>query len=192
MVGGVESGTLEHDPDRLEYFFQGFLSAFRTAHERFILEGLLFIELQSTIVTPIGIDWHTDFILNGFRLNDWRVIIAHSLERCKRIPTRLPPARSWNKKAALSGSCGISETYYFKIVTIFEITTAAKTRISGRMPIFRNRRRLLTFLVVPVLVNSFWISRAIKTRMPMIAKDPARVTVETVEVVTVEIMGSPV
>lgn len=74
------------------------------------------------------------------------------------------------------------------IVTTFEITTATNTNIKGKIPIFKKRLRLFTFLLVPVLVSSFWIKRAIKTRMPMMANDPARVTVDTVDVVTVEII----
>jgi hypothetical protein len=69
-----------------------------------------------------------------------------------------------------------------------KITTAAKTKTKGKIPMFRKSLKVLAFLPAPVDISSFCTRKAKRTRMPIIAKDPANVTVDTVEVVTVEIM----
>ena len=46
----------------------------------------------------------------------------------------------------------------------------------------------LSFLLSEAVASSFWISKLNKTRIPMSANDPARVIVEIVDVVTVEII----
>jgi hypothetical protein len=58
MVCGIEARSFKYDPYRRIYFAQGLFVALRAAGERGIAEGLLAIELHTTIFTPIGIDGH--------------------------------------------------------------------------------------------------------------------------------------
>jgi hypothetical protein len=58
MVGCVKAGALENDSDRLVDFLQTLFSALGTAGKRLVIEGLVFIELHSTVGTPISVNWH--------------------------------------------------------------------------------------------------------------------------------------
>jgi len=58
VVGGVETGALEDDANRLKDLFQGLLLTFGAARERLVAKGLLLVELHTAIITTIGIDWH--------------------------------------------------------------------------------------------------------------------------------------
>ena len=59
MVGGIEAGPLEHDPDRRDDLLQGFLAALGAGLERLVMIRLLALELHSTVLTAIGINGHS-------------------------------------------------------------------------------------------------------------------------------------
>ena len=74
------------------------------------------------------------------------------------------------------------------------MTISTKAMVKGTMPILRCLRSALKRVPELVLNNSFCNNSARSTNIPINATDPARaavVTVETVEVVTVEIILLP-
>jgi hypothetical protein len=58
MIGGVEARTLEDDAHRLVKLAQRRCAAFRTTNQGFVVEMLPAIELDSAIVTPVGVQGH--------------------------------------------------------------------------------------------------------------------------------------
>ena len=63
MVVGIKARTLEDDLGGGDHLLECLLAALRAGLERGILEGLLTLELDTTILTAVGINWHTDFLL---------------------------------------------------------------------------------------------------------------------------------
>ena len=63
-----------------------------------------------------------------------------------------------------------------------------KARMRGMMPMLSALLRRCAFSLSAEEASSFWMSMPNRIMMPMAANEPAMVTVETVEVVTVEIM----
>ena len=59
MVGRIEAGALEYDPDWQEHLAQLVLVTLRAALKHRIVKMLLAVELNTTIFTTICIDWHT-------------------------------------------------------------------------------------------------------------------------------------
>lgn len=59
MVGGIETGPFEDDPDRCEYLDQGLFRALRATGEWLIFETLLLLELDTAILATININRHT-------------------------------------------------------------------------------------------------------------------------------------
>jgi hypothetical protein len=106
-----------------------------------------------------------------------------------RVTREGEPRSPKKQKGRLDWAAWAGSVPHFKLSRTLETTTATKTRMRGKIPMFKNSLKLLAFLLVPVVVHSFCTKNARSTRIPMTAKDPARVTVETVEVVTVEIIA---
>ena len=59
MIGGIEPRSLENDLGGSDDLLQRLLAALGAGLQRIIGEGLLFFELNSTILTTIGIDGHS-------------------------------------------------------------------------------------------------------------------------------------
>ena len=59
MIGGIEPRPLEDDFGGGDDFLQRLLAALRAGLQWVIREGLLLFELNSTILTAIGIDGHS-------------------------------------------------------------------------------------------------------------------------------------
>ena len=59
MIGGIKTRPLKHDTDRRVHFMQIVLSALGTFGQRLVCEFLGLVELDATIVAPIGIYRHT-------------------------------------------------------------------------------------------------------------------------------------
>ena len=69
------------------------------------------------------------------------------------------------------------------------LTTTKKNTINkGIMAKLTARPSFLSLGLSAADANSFWIKRLNRTRIPIRAKEPAMVMVETVDVVTVEII----
>jgi hypothetical protein len=58
MIGGVKTGTLEDDPNGCINLPQRFFIAFRATGEWSVIKTLVFLELDATTFTPIGINRH--------------------------------------------------------------------------------------------------------------------------------------
>ena len=59
VIGDIEAGALEYDPDWQEHLAQLVLVTLRAALKHRIVKMLLAVELNTTIFTTIRIDWHT-------------------------------------------------------------------------------------------------------------------------------------
>lgn len=59
MIGGVKAGAFENHLGRSDDLLQCLLAALGAGLQGIIGEGLLLLELDSAIITAIGIDGHT-------------------------------------------------------------------------------------------------------------------------------------
>jgi hypothetical protein len=58
VVGGVETGTFEHDADGHIDFVQRILFTFGAAYQWIIVKTLFAVELNPAILAPIGVYGH--------------------------------------------------------------------------------------------------------------------------------------
>ena len=63
MVSGIKPRTFENNLGGGDDLLKCFLAALGAGLERGILKGLLALELDATILTAVGINRHTDFLL---------------------------------------------------------------------------------------------------------------------------------
>ncbi len=82
MVGRIEPGPFEDDPDRRKYLYQGLFRALRASGEWLIFETLLLLELDTAILATININRHAK---PQFRTNKLvrKVIIVPPKWDCK-------------------------------------------------------------------------------------------------------------
>jgi len=58
MVGGIEAGAFENNPNRLVHLAQRLFRALRAARQQWIAEFLLSVKLYTAIFASVSVYWH--------------------------------------------------------------------------------------------------------------------------------------